>query len=293
MRKTRNRSVLAAVLAFGMYFLAATSSAETESENLERISEHLMWNAFTLFSLEVKLVRLIINGGLHGEVGYTVNGETFTGMSEVQEYEGRFDEGWGGDSTMLAEKAEETVEVLLQTTKGNIVLELYPERTPITVKNFLQYVRDGHYDNTVVYRIESFLIQMGSKKPDLYDKPKRPPIENEADKGLKNERYTVGMARWGPHTADAEYYINTRNNPHLDFREKTDAGWGYVVFGKVVEGMHVVDAIAAVPTKEQRRINLTHLPIEEVLIRKVTVRGEEEIPIDTPASASGADTRTP
>ena len=93
--------------------------------------------------------------------------------------------------------AEETVEVLLQTTQGNIVLELYPGRTPLTVENFLQYVRDGQYDNTVVYRIESFLIQMGSKKPDLYDKPKRPPIQNEADKGLKNERYTVGMARWG------------------------------------------------------------------------------------------------
>lgn len=174
-------------------------------------------------------------------------------------------------TAVVAEKAEETIEILLQTTQGNIVFELYPKRTPITVENFLQYVRDGHYDNTVVYRIESFLIQMGSKKPDLSDKPKRPPIENEADKGLKNERYTVGMARWGPHTADAEYYINTRKNAHLDFREKSEAGWGYVAFGKVVEGMHVVDAIAAIPTKEERRMNLLRYPVEEVLIRKVSL----------------------
>ena len=161
-------------------------------------------------------------------------------------------------------------QVIFETSKGEIVVELYPDKAPATVENFLTYVRDGHYDGTIVYRVNSFLIQAGSRNPDFSARPTRDPIPNEADNGLTNSRGAIGMARWGPHTATAEYYINTKDNPHLDHREKTEAGWGYCVFGKVVRGMDVVDAIAAIPTRPNPRANLTELPQEEVLIRKVT-----------------------
>lgn len=168
--------------------------------------------------------------------------------------------------------AAQPVHVVLETSRGDIVLELEPGKAPKTVKNFLGYVRSGHYDGTVVYRIESFLIQMGSKTPDLRDKPVGEPIENEAKNGLKNIRGAVGMARWGPHTATAEYYVNLRDNPHLDHRDETEAGWGYCVFGRVVEGMDVVGEIARIPT--EARGNLQRYPTEEVLIRRARVRGE-------------------
>lgn len=165
-----------------------------------------------------------------------------------------------------------TIGVVLDTSEGEIAFELYPEKAPKTVENFLQYVRDGHYNGTIVYRIESFLIQAGSTTPDLKRRKARAQIQNEADNGLKNKRGTVGMARWGPHTADAEYYINTKDNRHLDFREKTEKGWGYCVFGRVVRGMDVVDLIASIPTKASG--NLHALPEEEVLIRSVKIAGE-------------------
>ena len=206
-------------------------------------------------------------------------------------------------SVSVAQDAgSDPVRVALETSKGRIVLELYPDKAPKTVENFLQYVRDGHYDNTIVYRVESYLIQAGSQTPALRSREARDPIENEADNGLKNKRGTVGMARWAPHTADAEYYINTKDNPHLDFREKTKRGWGYCVFGSVVEGagvvegadvvegarvegMDVVDAIAALPTRQQG--NLHALPQEEVLIKTVRVVGEESL---SPSGDQGGGT---
>lgn len=166
----------------------------------------------------------------------------------------------------------ESPRVVIETTMGDVVLELYPDRTPVTVKNFLTYVRDGHYDGTLVYRVTDFLVQAGSINPDGSSRPTRDPIPNEADAGLKNERGTVGMARYAPHTATAEFYVNTTNNSWLDFKAKTEDGWGYCVFGRVVEGMEVVDAIAALPTGP--RGNLQDMPKEEVTIEKVRVVGE-------------------
>ncbi len=159
--------------------------------------------------------------------------------------------------------------VVIKTSKGDVVLELFADKAPKTVENFLTYVRDGHYDGTIVYRVNHFLIQAGSTTPDLVRREVREPIENEADNGLVNERGTIGMARWGPHTANAEYYVNTRRNPHLDHRDKSEQGWGYCVFGRVIQGMSVVDAIAAIPTHV--RGNLQELPQEEVLIETVTI----------------------
>lgn len=164
--------------------------------------------------------------------------------------------------------AADPVRIVFDTSKGEIVAELYPDKAPKTVENFLAYVRDGHYDGTIVYRIESFLIQAGSRTPDLMARETREPIPNEADNGLSNARGSIGMARWGPHTATAEYYINTRDNSHLD-HGRTQDDFGYTVFGKVVRGMDVVDAIAALPTTQ--RSNLHALPQEEVLIKKVSI----------------------
>lgn len=168
--------------------------------------------------------------------------------------------------------ADENPRVVIETTLGDVVLELYPDRTPATVENFLTYVRDGHYDGTIFYRVTDFLIQAGSRNPDFTSRPTRDPIPNEADAGPKNERGTVGMARYAPHTATAEFYVNTTDNTWLDYKDKSDAGWGYCVFGRVVQGMEVVDAIAALPTGP--RGNLKDVPKEEVMIKKVRVAGE-------------------
>lgn len=161
------------------------------------------------------------------------------------------------------------VRVVLETSKGEVVLELFPDKAPGTVENFLTYVRDGHYDGTLFYRVTDFLIQAGSTNPDFTRRKVRDPIQNEADNGLRNELGMVGMARWAPHSATAEFYINTKANPHLDHKEKTETGWGYCIFGRVASGMETVRAIAAVPRGPRK--SWQDVPKEEVLIRKVYV----------------------
>ena len=151
-------------------------------------------------------------------------------------------------------------------------MELFADKAPGTVENFLTYVRSGHYDGTIFYRVTSFLIQAGSTNPDFSRRQARDPIRNEADNGLTNVRGMVGMARWQPHTATAEFYINTKANPHLDHRDKTENGWGYCVFAQVVEGMETVNAIAAVKTGV--RNSWRDVPLEDVLIKRVYVVGE-------------------
>lgn len=140
--------------------------------------------------------------------------------------------------------------VELTTSQGNIVLELYPKAAPETVANFLRYVDDGFYDGTVFHRvINGFMIQGGGFDADLRQKDTRAPIKNEADSGLRNERGTIAMARTGdPHSATAQFFINLVSNRSLDHTDKTPRGWGYAVFGKVVEGMDTVERIATVPT---------------------------------------------
>jgi cyclophilin family peptidyl-prolyl cis-trans isomerase len=141
--------------------------------------------------------------------------------------------------------------VQLETSMGVIKLELYPEKAPVSVKNFLTYVREGHYDGLIFHRvIADFMIQGGGFTKEMQErKSKHPPIRNEADNGLKNDRGTVAMARTGVvDSATAQFFINTVNNDFLNHRGKTPQGYGYAVFGKVIEGMDAVDKIRAVPT---------------------------------------------
>jgi peptidyl-prolyl cis-trans isomerase B (cyclophilin B) len=140
--------------------------------------------------------------------------------------------------------------VILHTSMGDIKIELDADDAPATVENFLQYVRDGHYDNTVFHRvIGGFMIQGGGFAPGMKQKPTRAAVANEAGNGLKNTKYSVAMARTAdPHSATAQFFINVADNAFLDHKGPGPQGWGYCVFGRVKEGTDVVDRIAAVAT---------------------------------------------
>lgn len=140
--------------------------------------------------------------------------------------------------------------VELKTNLGTITLELYPDKAPRTVENFLHYVRSGHYAGTIFHRvIDGFMIQGGGFDTRLREKPTGAPIPNEANNGLRNERYTIAMARtMDPHSATAQFFINVKDNAFLNHTAPTLRGWGYAVFGRVVRGEEVVDRIAKVPT---------------------------------------------
>lgn len=144
----------------------------------------------------------------------------------------------------------ESTRVTMKTTQGDIIIQLDAERAPQTVRNFLQYVDDGFYSNTLFHRvIEGFMIQGGGFTTDYQRKPTRPPVSNEAYNGLQNNRYTIAMARTtAPHSATSQFFINSENNRNLNHTNTTQRGWGYTVFGKVVEGKNIVDAISQVPT---------------------------------------------
>lgn len=140
--------------------------------------------------------------------------------------------------------------VELETTMGNIVIELNQEKAPNTVANFLEYVKSGHYDGTIFHRvIDGFMIQGGGMDANMKEKSTNTPIQNEADNGLKNEVGTIAMARTSdPHSATAQFFINVKDNSFLNFSGKNPQGWGYAVFGKVTEGMDIVNKIKGVPT---------------------------------------------
>jgi cyclophilin family peptidyl-prolyl cis-trans isomerase len=173
----------------------------------------------------------------------------------------------------LAEAQAQAPRVQLETTQGNITLELYPDEAPQTVKNFLDYVDAGYYNGTVFHRvIEGFMIQGGGYTADLSRKgDTRPPIRNEADNGLKNKRGTVAMARTSdPHSATAQFFINHVDNEFLDHTGKNVRGWGYCVFGEVVDGMDVVDKIAETPTGVRNRMpNVPEVPVVIVSAKRV------------------------
>jgi peptidyl-prolyl cis-trans isomerase B (cyclophilin B) len=168
--------------------------------------------------------------------------------------------------------------VELKTSAGPIVLELYADKAPQTVENFLRYVRDGHYNGTVFHRvIDGFMVQGGGFEPGLKQKPTRAPVKNEADNGLKNERYTVAMARTAdPHSATAQFFINVADNKFLDHTAPTGRGWGYAVFGRVVEGKDTVDRIKAVKTGSRGPYG--DVPVEDVVIQSATVVGDSAQP---------------
>ena len=167
--------------------------------------------------------------------------------------------------------ADENPRVEMETTKGKIVIELAAGKAPDTVKNFLNYVDAKFYDGTIFHRvIPNFMIQGGGFTTDMKRKSGSAPIKNEADNGLKNNRGTIAMARTGdPHSATAQFFINSVNNDFLNHKSKTSQEWGYAVFGRVIDGMDVVDAISAVKTTT--RGSYRDVPAETVEIRSVRV----------------------
>lgn len=164
-------------------------------------------------------------------------------------------------------------QVKLDTNMGDIVLTLYPEKAPKSVANFLQYVRDGYYDGTIFHRvIDGFMVQGGGFDESFNQKPTRPAIENEAKNGLKNQAGSVAMARTGdPHSGTAQFFINVADNDFLDYPGQD--GWGYAVFGKVIDGMDVVDKIRKLPTGSGGPFP-SDVPETQVIINEATVISE-------------------
>jgi peptidyl-prolyl cis-trans isomerase B (cyclophilin B) len=162
-------------------------------------------------------------------------------------------------------------QVELQTSKGNVRIELDDANAPESVKNFIAYVNKGHYDGTVFHRvIRGFMIQGGGFEPGMKQKPTDAPVKNEANNGLKNDKYTLAMARTSdPHSATAQFFINASDNAFLNFKSESGSGWGYTVFGKVVSGQDVVDAIEGVKTG--RKGSHDDVPLEDVLIERAVV----------------------
>jgi len=161
--------------------------------------------------------------------------------------------------------------IKLHTNHGVISLELDAAKAPDTVANFTQYVKDGHYSNTIFHRvIDGFMIQGGGFEPGMKQKPTREPVQNEANNGLKNDIYTVAMARTSaPHSASAQFFINVGDNDFLNHTAPTAQGWGYCVFGKVVDGTDVVDRIRKVKTGSKG--GHQDVPVEDVVIEKAEV----------------------
>ncbi|WP_319582207.1 peptidylprolyl isomerase [uncultured Pseudodesulfovibrio sp.] len=161
--------------------------------------------------------------------------------------------------------------IKMETSMGDIVIELDFEKAPKSAANFQQYVEEGFYDGLIFHRvISNFMIQGGGMDPDMKEKATRAPIENEANNGLTNDKYTLAMARtMDPHSASSQFFINVKDNGFLNFSSETPQGWGYAVFGKVVEGQDTVDKIKGVPTGRSGFHD--DVPLEPVVITKATV----------------------
>lgn len=161
-------------------------------------------------------------------------------------------------------------QVQIETDYGNIVVELYPDKAPKTVQNFLYYVKTGFYKNTIFHRvINGFMIQGGGFTPDMAQKETpRKPVENEASNGLSNQKYTIAMARTqDPHSATSQFFINVADNPNLDYTSSSRGGYGYAVFGKVIKGTDVVDKIKTVPTGNSGMHR--DVPLKPIIIKDI------------------------
>jgi cyclophilin family peptidyl-prolyl cis-trans isomerase len=171
--------------------------------------------------------------------------------------------------TTVNAAAQANPKVLMKTSKGDITIELYLKKAPLTVKNFLAYVDEERYDSTIFHRVmKDFMIQGGGYDADFHKKATKPPIKNEATNRLKNKKGTIAMARHREiHSASKQFYINHVDNPGLDHSGSTPEGFGYCVFGKVIKGMDVVDAIANTPTMIKREFQ--NLPRETITIISV------------------------
>ena len=176
-----------------------------------------------------------------------------------------------GFFTQVSAEPAQSPRVLMETSEGSMIIELYPDKAPKTVENFLNYVNQGFYDGTIFHRvIANFMIQGGGMDESLRRKPTQPPIQNEADNGLQNRIGSIAMARTNdPHSATSQFFINVANNGFLDFREKTDRAYGYTVFGRVVEGMRTVNQIRSVPTGSQG--GHQDVPLKPVIIQRVRI----------------------
>ena len=174
----------------------------------------------------------------------------------------------------LSEKEKETKVVTFETTLGSIVIELFEEDAPITTKNFLNYANSGFYDGTLFHRVKpGFVIQGGGLEQGMQNKSGNPPIKNEANNGQKNLKWSLSMARTSdPHSATSQFFINLENNPNLDQTSETPQGWGYAVFGTVIEGFETVEAIASVTTGSAG--NHQDVPLEDITIQKTKVTKE-------------------
>ncbi|UCH23224.1 MAG: peptidyl-prolyl cis-trans isomerase [Deltaproteobacteria bacterium] len=171
-------------------------------------------------------------------------------------------------TTNAAESSAAGPQVVLETSKGDIVIELFTSKAPLTVDNFLSYVDDKFYNGTIFHRvIPNFMIQGGGFTSDMKQKRTKTPIKNEADNGLKNDRGTIAMARTqDPHSATAQFFINTVNNDFLNYKSQTRQGWGYAVFGRVIKGLKVVDMISGVKTGTHGRFG--DVPAQPIVILK-------------------------
>lgn len=174
----------------------------------------------------------------------------------------------------LSEKEKEIKVVTFETTMGPIVIELFEEDAPITTKNFLDYANSGFYDGTLFHRvIPGFVIQGGGLEPGMQDKSGNPPIENEANNGQKNLKWSLSMARTNdPNSATSQFFINLENNPNLDHTSETPQGWGYAVFGTVIDGFETVEAIASVSTGSAGHHQ--DVPLEDITVQKTKVTKE-------------------
>jgi len=176
-------------------------------------------------------------------------------------------------------------EVELKTNMGTITLELYPDKAPKTVENFLQYVKDGFFKGTIFHRvINGFMVQGGGFTPDYAQKKTRAPVPNEANNGLKNDVGTIAMARTSdPHSATAQFFINHKNNDFLNHSAPTPQGWGYTVFGKVTKGMDVVNKIAALDTGAMGPFQ-SDVPRKQVVIEDARIISSDKPAADKPAA---------
>lgn len=172
----------------------------------------------------------------------------------------------------MEEQVKKNPVVLIKTTMGDIKIELYSDKAPKTVANFLEYIKSGNYKNTIFHRvIPGFMIQGGGFTKDMQQKPTKAPIKNEADNGLKNEKGTIAMARTSDvDSATAQFFINTVNNSFLDFKDKTSRGYGYCVFGKVIDGMPIVEKIEKVKTETKG--GHQNVPVDAVEITDIVVQ---------------------
>ena len=163
------------------------------------------------------------------------------------------------------------MKVKLTTTHGAITLELDAKKAPLTVENFISYVKSGHYDGTIFHRvIEDFMIQGGGMDKDMNEKPTRPPVKNEANNRLSNLFGTIAMARTSdPHSASTQFFINSTDNAFLDFSKETDDGWGYCVFGKVIDGLDVVEQIEETDTTSRK--GYQDVPVDVIIIEKAEI----------------------